>query len=30
MPNRLSQEIAPHLPYLRRYARALTGFAAER
>jgi CheY-like chemotaxis protein len=25
MPNRLSQEIAPHLPYLRRYARALTG-----
>lgn len=25
MSNRLSQEIAPHLPYLRRYARALTG-----
>ena len=25
MANRLSQEIAPHLPYLRRYARALTG-----
>jgi DNA-directed RNA polymerase specialized sigma24 family protein/CheY-like chemotaxis protein len=25
MPNRLSQQIAPHLPYLRRYARALTG-----
>ena len=25
MTNRLSQEIAPHLPYLRRYARALTG-----
>ena len=25
MPNRLSQEIAPSLPYLRRYARALTG-----
>ena len=25
MPNRLSQEIAPQLPYLRRYARALTG-----
>jgi CheY-like chemotaxis protein/DNA-directed RNA polymerase specialized sigma24 family protein len=25
MPNRLSQEIASHLPYLRRYARALTG-----
>jgi CheY-like chemotaxis protein len=25
MPSRLSQEIAPHLPYLRRYARALTG-----
>jgi CheY-like chemotaxis protein len=25
MPNRLSEEIAPHLPYLRRYARALTG-----
>lgn len=25
MPTRLSQEIAPHLPYLRRYARALTG-----
>lgn len=25
MPNRLSQEIVPHLPYLRRYARALTG-----
>jgi CheY-like chemotaxis protein len=25
MPNRLSQEIAPHLPFLRRYARALTG-----
>jgi CheY-like chemotaxis protein len=25
MPARLSQEIAPHLPYLRRYARALTG-----
>lgn len=25
MPNRLSQEIAPNLPYLRRYARALTG-----
>jgi CheY-like chemotaxis protein/DNA-directed RNA polymerase specialized sigma24 family protein len=28
MPNRLSQEIAPHLPYLRRYARALTGSQA--
>jgi DNA-directed RNA polymerase specialized sigma24 family protein len=25
MSNRLAQEIAPHLPYLRRYARALTG-----
>ena len=25
MPASLSQEIAPHLPYLRRYARALTG-----
>ena len=25
MPNALSQEIAPHLPHLRRYARALTG-----
>lgn len=25
MPTTLSQEIAPHLPYLRRYARALTG-----
>jgi CheY-like chemotaxis protein/DNA-directed RNA polymerase specialized sigma24 family protein len=25
MPTRLAQEIAPHLPYLRRYARALTG-----
>jgi CheY-like chemotaxis protein len=25
MPTRLSQEIVPHLPYLRRYARALTG-----
>lgn len=25
MPNRLSQEIAQHLPYLRRYARALCG-----
>jgi CheY-like chemotaxis protein/DNA-directed RNA polymerase specialized sigma24 family protein len=25
MPNRLAQEIAPQLPYLRRYARALTG-----
>ena len=25
MPTSLSQEIAPHLPYLRRYARALTG-----
>lgn len=25
MSPRLSQEIAPHLPYLRRYARALTG-----
>ncbi len=25
MSNRLSQEIAPQLPYLRRYARALTG-----
>lgn len=25
MPSRLSQEIAPNLPYLRRYARALTG-----
>ena len=25
MPSRLSQEIAPELPYLRRYARALTG-----
>jgi CheY-like chemotaxis protein/DNA-directed RNA polymerase specialized sigma24 family protein len=25
MPSRLSQEIAPQLPYLRRYARALTG-----
>ena len=25
MPSRLSQEIAPHLPYLRRYSRALTG-----
>jgi DNA-directed RNA polymerase specialized sigma24 family protein len=25
MPARLSQEIAPHLSYLRRYARALTG-----
>jgi CheY-like chemotaxis protein len=25
MPHRLSEEIAPHLPYLRRYARALTG-----
>ncbi len=25
MPSSLSQEIAPHLPYLRRYARALTG-----
>jgi DNA-directed RNA polymerase specialized sigma24 family protein len=25
MANSLSQEIAPHLPYLRRYARALTG-----
>ncbi len=25
MPPSLSQEIAPHLPYLRRYARALTG-----
>ena len=24
MPTSLSQEIAPHLPYLRRYARALT------
>ena len=24
-PTSLSQEIAPHLPYLRRYARALTG-----
>lgn len=28
MPSRLSQEIAPHLPYLRRYARALTGSQA--
>jgi CheY-like chemotaxis protein len=28
MPTRLSQEIAPHLPYLRRYARALTGSQA--
>ncbi len=25
MPTSLSQEIAPHLPYLRRYARALSG-----
>ena len=25
MPSRLAQDIAPHLPYLRRYARALTG-----
>lgn len=25
MPGSLSQEIAPHLPYLRRYARALAG-----
>jgi CheY-like chemotaxis protein len=25
MASKLSQEIAPHLPYLRRYARALTG-----
>ena len=25
MPGNLSQEIAPHLPYLRRYARALAG-----
>ena len=25
MATSLSQEIAPHLPYLRRYARALTG-----
>ncbi len=28
MSPRLSQEIAPHLPYLRRYARALTGSQA--
>ena len=25
MPSSLAQDIAPHLPYLRRYARALTG-----
>jgi CheY-like chemotaxis protein len=28
MPPSLSQEIAPHLPYLRRYARALSGSQA--
>ena len=28
MPTSLSQEIAPHLPYLRRYARALTASQA--
>jgi DNA-directed RNA polymerase specialized sigma24 family protein len=28
MPTSLSQEIGPHLPYLRRYARALTGSQA--
>ena len=25
MPESLSQALAPHLPFLRRYARALTG-----